>query len=159
MLKRVLYFRFSSSIEQRKQFFNCKAYNLGGVCTSALGKTFCLVLEDFFPFVASMALGALLVPSHVALVVSGEQSGQGYKPGSPRQKLHRSSFFKTGLRSNIDLLTTHSLKALLGNIAQGEAECYICHKTFIKSCILSYKQSGSVISVLSRLTVVSRAAK
>ena len=26
-----------------------------------------------------------------------------------------------------------------------EAECYICHKTLIKSCILSYKQSGSVL--------------
>ena len=36
----------------------------------------------------------------------------------------------------------------VANIAQGEAECYICHKTLIKSCILSYKQSGSVLSVL-----------
>ena len=33
------------------------------------------------------------------------------------------------------------------NIARDEAECYICHKTLIKSCILSYKQSGSVLSV------------
>ena len=33
------------------------------------------------------------------------------------------------------------------NIARGEAECYICHKTLIKSCMLSYKQSGSVLSV------------
>ena len=32
----------------------------------------------------------------------------------------------------------------VANIARGEAECYICHKTLIKSCILSYKQSGSV---------------
>ena len=36
----------------------------------------------------------------------------------------------------------------VANIAQGEAECYICHKTLIKSCILSYKQSGSVLSIL-----------
>ena len=33
----------------------------------------------------------------------------------------------------------------VANIAGGEAECYICHKTLIKSCILSYKQSGSVL--------------
>ena len=32
----------------------------------------------------------------------------------------------------------------VANIARGEASCYICHKTLIKSCILSYKQSGSV---------------
>ena len=36
----------------------------------------------------------------------------------------------------------------VANIARSEAECYICHKTFIKSCILSYKRSGSVLSVL-----------
>ena len=36
----------------------------------------------------------------------------------------------------------------VANIAQGEAECYICHKTLIKSCILSYKRSGSTLSVL-----------
>jgi len=36
----------------------------------------------------------------------------------------------------------------VANIARGEAECYICHKTLIKSCILSYKRSGSVLSVL-----------
>ena len=34
----------------------------------------------------------------------------------------------------------------VANIAQGE--CYICHETLIKSCILSYKQSGSALSVL-----------
>ena len=34
------------------------------------------------------------------------------------------------------------------NIAQGKAECYICHKTLTKSCIVSYKQSGSALSVL-----------
>ena len=34
----------------------------------------------------------------------------------------------------------------VANIAR--AECYICHETLIKSCILSYKQSGSALSVL-----------
>ena len=33
------------------------------------------------------------------------------------------------------------------NIAQGKAECYICHETFIKSCIVSYKRNGSALSV------------
>ena len=42
----------------------------------------------------------------------------------------------------------------VANIAQGEAECYICHKTLIKSCILSYKQSGSVLSVLLYFTLI-----
>ena len=34
--------------------------------------------------------------------------------------------------------------------AQGEsrAKCYICHETLTKSCILSYKRSGSTLSVL-----------
>ena len=36
----------------------------------------------------------------------------------------------------------------VANIARGEAECYICHETLIKSCILSYKRSGSASSVL-----------
>ena len=36
----------------------------------------------------------------------------------------------------------------VANIARGEAECYICHKTLTKSCILSYKRSGSALSVL-----------
>ena len=36
----------------------------------------------------------------------------------------------------------------VANIAQGEAECYICHETLTKSCILSYKRSGSALSVL-----------
>ena len=36
----------------------------------------------------------------------------------------------------------------VANIAQGEAECYICLKILIKSCILSYKQSGRVLSIL-----------
>ena len=34
------------------------------------------------------------------------------------------------------------------NIARGEAECYICPKTLIKSCILSYKQSGGALRLL-----------
>ena len=34
------------------------------------------------------------------------------------------------------------------NIAQGEAECYIYHETLIKTCILSYKRSGSALSAL-----------
>ena len=33
----------------------------------------------------------------------------------------------------------------VANIARGKAECYICHKTLIKGCIVSYKQSGSVL--------------
>ena len=36
----------------------------------------------------------------------------------------------------------------VANIAQGKAKCYICHETLTKSCILSYKQSGSALSVL-----------
>ena len=40
----------------------------------------------------------------------------------------------------------------VANIAQGEAECYICHKTLTKHCILSYKRSGSVLSVLLYFT-------
>ena len=34
----------------------------------------------------------------------------------------------------------------VANIARGKAECYICHKTLIKSCILSYKVA--VLSVI-----------
>ena len=36
----------------------------------------------------------------------------------------------------------------VANIAQGKAECYICHETLTKNCILSYKRSGSALSVL-----------
>ena len=36
----------------------------------------------------------------------------------------------------------------VANIAGDEAECYICHETLTKSCILLYKRSGSVLSVL-----------
>ena len=36
----------------------------------------------------------------------------------------------------------------MANIARDKANCYICHETFTKSCILSYKRSGSVLSVL-----------
>ena len=39
------------------------------------------------------------------------------------------------------------------NIAQGEGECYICHQTLTKSCILSYKLSGSILSVLLYFTL------
>ena len=42
----------------------------------------------------------------------------------------------------------------VANIARGEAECYICRKILIKSCILSYKQSGSVLSVLLYFTLI-----
>ena len=42
----------------------------------------------------------------------------------------------------------------VASIARGEAECYICHKTLIKSCMLSYKQKGSVLSVLLYFTLI-----
>ena len=41
----------------------------------------------------------------------------------------------------------------MANIAPGEAECYICHETLTKSCILSCKQSGSALSVLLYFTL------
>ena len=41
----------------------------------------------------------------------------------------------------------------VANIARGEAKCYICHGTLTKSCILSYKRSGSVLSVLLYFTL------
>ena len=41
----------------------------------------------------------------------------------------------------------------VANIARGEAECYIYHETLIKSCILSYKRSGSALSVLLYFTL------
>ena len=41
----------------------------------------------------------------------------------------------------------------VANIAQDEAECYICHETLTKSFILSYKQSGSALSVLLYFTL------
>ena len=47
----------------------------------------------------------------------------------------------------------------VANIARGEAKCYICHKTLIKSCILSYKRSGSVLSVLLYFTLTKVLAK
>ena len=43
----------------------------------------------------------------------------------------------------------------VANIARGEAKCYICHKTLIKSCMPSYKQSGGVLSVLLYFTLIS----
>ena len=39
------------------------------------------------------------------------------------------------------------------NIALGKAECYICHETLTKSCILSHKRSGSALSVLLYFTL------
>ena len=44
-------------------------------------------------------------------------------------------------------------KSRMANIAQGKAGCYICHKALIKSCILSYKRSGSALSVLLYFTL------
>ena len=41
----------------------------------------------------------------------------------------------------------------VANIAQGKAEYYICHKTLTKSCILSYKQNGSALSILLYITL------
>ena len=41
----------------------------------------------------------------------------------------------------------------MANIARGKAECYICHETLIKICILSYKQSGSALSILMYFTL------
>ena len=41
----------------------------------------------------------------------------------------------------------------MANIAQGKAECYICHETITKSCILLYNQSGSALSVLLYFTL------
>ena len=47
----------------------------------------------------------------------------------------------------------------VANIARGEAECYICLKTLIKSCILSCKRSGSVLSVLLYFTLTKVSTK
>ena len=41
----------------------------------------------------------------------------------------------------------------VANIAQGKTECYIYHKTLNKSCILSYKPSGSASSILLYFTL------
>ena len=34
------------------------------------------------------------------------------------------------------------------NTAGGEAKCHVCHEILIKSCIFSYKRSGSVFQAL-----------
>ena len=47
----------------------------------------------------------------------------------------------------------------VANIAQSKAECYICHKILVKSCILLYKRSGSVLSVLLYFTLTKVSAK
>ena len=39
------------------------------------------------------------------------------------------------------------------NIAWGKAKCHICQETLTKSCILSYKQSSSALSVLMYFTL------
>ena len=41
----------------------------------------------------------------------------------------------------------------MANIARGEAKCYICHETLIKSCTLLHKPSGSALSVLLHFTL------
>ena len=41
------------------------------------------------------------------------------------------------------------------NVAWGKAECYICHETHTKSCILLYKQSSSALSILLYFTLWS----
>ena len=41
----------------------------------------------------------------------------------------------------------------VANIAWGEAVLYFCHETLTKSCILSYKWSGSALSVLLYFTL------
>ena len=50
-------------------------------------------------------------------------------------------------------------KSRVANIARGKAECYICHKTLIKSHILLYKRSGSVLSVLLYFTLTKVSTK
>ena len=47
----------------------------------------------------------------------------------------------------------------VANIARGEAKCYIYHEILIKSCILSYKRSGSVLSVLLYFTLTKVSTK
>ena len=43
----------------------------------------------------------------------------------------------------------------MANIAQGETECYNCHKNLIKSCsYILYKQSGSALSVYCILHIL-----
>ena len=47
----------------------------------------------------------------------------------------------------------------VANIPRGEGECYICHKALIKSCMLSYKRRGSVLSVLLYFTLTKVSTK
>ena len=46
----------------------------------------------------------------------------------------------------------------VANIARGEVECYICHKTLIKSCIF-YTNEGSALSVLLYFTLTKVSTK
>ena len=39
------------------------------------------------------------------------------------------------------------------NITWGKAKCCICHETLTKSCILSYKWSGSALSFILYFTL------
>ena len=41
----------------------------------------------------------------------------------------------------------------VANIAQAKPECYICHETLIKSCILSCKPKWHALSVLLYFTL------
>ena len=41
----------------------------------------------------------------------------------------------------------------VANIARGKAKSYICHKTLTKGYILSYKWSGSALSILLYFTL------
>ena len=61
--------------------------------------------------------------------------------------------------SSVCMKYTARDESQVANIAQREVKCYICHKTLIKSCILPYKQSGSVLSVLLYFTLTKVSAK
>ena len=41
----------------------------------------------------------------------------------------------------------------MANIALRRSKCYICHETLTKSCIISYKTNGSVLSALLCFTL------
>ena len=68
--------------------------------------------------------------------------------------MHHTSFVLLKALPPVCMKYTARDESPVANIARGEAECYICHKTLIMSCILSYKQSGSVLSVLLYFTLI-----
>ena len=74
--------------------------------------------------------------------------------GSDKVKPVEGNYYINSQLLYVLLKYTAQDESRVANIAQGEAECYICHKTLIKSCILSYKQSGSVLSVLLYFTLI-----